>query len=255
MPRAGTASLGRERGGNADFAENNKRAATPFSKCRYRSFFSVWSEALEDSIQARRSAREQCARLQISLARAPASASSACRLIATRSTDKAEAPQCRHAEHCGASFAGGIRSIDSAPRRTWPDRLPLPLSYGHDSGALVRRANQLCPATSQLSRPVPNTCRAVFGWRPTEDRHARVLTELPNASPMCGARQSSSIENVSRRQRGDAWRVTRGAQENERPVRNSGTGLSRVTQHASRATHCDPCTPASSDCSSPSAMA
>jgi hypothetical protein len=141
-----------------------------------------------------------------------------------------KAPQCRHAEHCGAFFAGRIRSIVSAPRRTWPDRLPLPLSYGHDSGALVRRANQLCPATSQPSRPVPNYCRVVFGWRPTEDRHVRVLTELPNAAPMCDAPESSSIENVSRRNR--AGRVVRGEWrvEKERPALRAGP--SEFTDHS-----------------------
>src|SRR5690348_2071640 len=53
---------------------------------------------------------------------------------------KNESPQHRHADDCGDSSAGGIRSVVSAPRRAWPDRLPFPLSYGLDSGAPVRRA-------------------------------------------------------------------------------------------------------------------
>ena len=123
---------------------------------------------------------------------------------------KKEAPPCRHADYCGASFAGGIRSVDSTPRRTWPDRLPFPLSYGRDSGTPARRVNQLWPATSQPSRPVPNDCRAAFGWRPTEDRHVRVLTDLPNAAPRCDRRRRASIRNVCRRRRAEVCVRERG---------------------------------------------
>jgi len=30
---------------------------------------------------------------------------------------------------------------------------------------------------------MPNDRRAVLGWRPTEDRHVQVLTDILNASP------------------------------------------------------------------------
>jgi len=59
--------------------------------------------------------------------------------LRTPSGRKCETPRHRHADYRGASSAGRIRSFDSAPRRAWPDRLPFPLSYGPDSGALVRR--------------------------------------------------------------------------------------------------------------------
>jgi hypothetical protein len=104
------------------------------------------------------------------------------------------------------SLAGFDRSFRRHDVRGLID-FPYPRRTVSTQVLRVRGADQLWPATSQPSRPMPNDCRAAFGWRPTEDRHVRVLTDLPNAAPRCERPSRASIRNVCRRRRAEACEV------------------------------------------------
>src|SRR5690348_5621772 len=109
---------------------------------------------------------------------------------------KNESPQYRHADDCGDSSAGRIRSVVSAPRRAWPDRLPFPLSYGLDSGAPVRRALVVSSDLTTISAgaELPPSClRMASHRRPSRSSKDRCSRTRRQDALMDSFRQSGTF--------------------------------------------------------------